>query len=455
MTSSDVKPVVLIVDDSDDLRQTLVRAFERNRWEVHEAADGRAALELLRRVDVQVMLVDLRMPGMDGLELFQAAKALVPDLETVVVTGYGTIEKAVEAMKEGASDFLVKPVKRQTVLRAAERALGRHAAQANVHSRPLELPRPILGNSSPMRHLMDQVRRVAPASATVLVEGESGSGKELVAEALHYWSGRGEKPLVKVNCAAVPEGLLEAELFGSERGAYTGAYREHKGRFELAHGGTIFLDEIGQFSPAMQAKILRVLQDGQFEPLGGTETLATDVRVIAATNQDLEAAVADGTFRRDLFFRLDVVRLRVPALRERPEDIPLLVDHFLAAYARKNAKKPLNITREALAALCAYDWPGNVRELEHAIERAVILSRTDRVDVGDLPEAVRRREPRPGGVSMWIGTTLDEVERRLIEETVRFTGGDKTRAARILGIAPRTIYRKLRDTDASDKGSEH
>ena len=418
--------------------------FKRSDWEGYGARNGREALEVVRKADVQVMLVDLKMPGMNGLELLKTARTLVPGLEVVVVTGYGTIEKAVEAMREGACDFLVKPVKRRTVLRAAQRALSRHAESSRVRTAPLELPRPILCSSPRMRNLLDQVRRVAPTSATVLIEGESGSGKELVAEAIHYWSTRAEKPLIKVNCAALPETLLESELFGSERGAYTGAHAQRKGRFELAHEGTIFLDEIGQFSATTQVKLLRALQDGQFERLGGTRTLATDVRVIAATNQNIDAAVAAGKFRRDLYFRLDVVRLHVPALRDRPEDIPLLVDRFAEHYAKKNARAGGGITREALAALCAYDWPGNVRELEHAIERAVIMCRSNVIDVTDLPEGVTTRDPRHASVSIPLGSALKEVERRLIEETIRYTGGDKARAARVLGIAPRTIYRKLR-----------
>jgi len=316
----------------------------------------------------------------------------------------------------------------------------------------VELRRPILGKSPPISRLLDQVRRVAPTSATVLVEGESGSGKELVAEAVHRWSGRSAKPLIKVNGAALPEALLEAELFGSERGAYTGAHLQRKGRFELAQGGTIFLDEVGVLSPITQVKLLRVLQDGQFERLGGAETISTDVRVIAATNQDLDATVAAGDFRRDLYFRLNVVRLRVPALRERSEDIPLLVDHFLTHYARKNARDGLGANGEALAALCAYDWPGNVRELEHAIERAVIMSRGRVIDRSDLPESVVAGASQRESLAIPLGSTLEEVERRLIDETIRYTHGDKSQAARILGIAPRTIYRKLRSGRPAEAG---
>ena len=436
--------VVLIVDDNEDIREALVRAFERKGWEAHGAENGRTALEILRANDIHVMLVDLKMPGMNGIELMKTAKTLVPEVEVVVITGYGTIEKAVEAMKEGASDFLVKPVKRRTVMRAAERALAKCAVSSQVQMSPLELSRPILGNSPRIYNLLDQIRRVAPTSATVLIEGESGSGKELVTEAVHQWSDRSARPLITVNCAALPETLLEAELFGSERGAYTGAFLQRKGRFELAQGGTVFLDEVGVFSPATQVKLLRVLQDGQFERVGATETISTDVRVIAATNQDLDAAVRSGAFRRDLYFRLNVVRLRVPALRERSEDIPLLVDHFLAQYARKNAREGVSASPEALSALCAYDWPGNVRELEHAIERAVIMCRTRTIHRSDLPESVTAGSSHEGSLSIPLGSTLHEAEQRLIEQTIRYADGDKARAARILGIAPRTIYRKLR-----------
>jgi len=442
----------LIVDDNEDIREALARAFERKGWRAYDAANGRRALEILRANDVQVMFVDLKMPGMDGIELLKTTKTLAPEVEVVVITGYGTIEKAVEAMKEGACDFLVKPVKRRTVMRAAQRALARRAVTLGPQMSALDLPRPILGKSSRINKLLDEIRRVAPTSATVLIDGESGSGKELVAEALHLWGDHGAKPLVRVNCAALPETLLEAELFGNERGAYTGAFLQRKGRFELAQGGTILLDEIGVFSPATQVKLLRVLQDGQFERVGGTETISTDARVIAATNQDLDALVEDGSFRRDLYYRLNVVRLHVPALRDRSEDIPLLVDHFLSHYAKKNAREGMRATAGALAVLCGYAWPGNVRELEHAIERAVVMCRTRLIDCDDLPESIVAESARRENLSIPLGSTLQEVERRLIEETIRYTDGDKAHAARILGIAPRTIYRKLRPPRTETEG---
>jgi len=444
---NDPKGSILVVDDNEELSRTLARTFERKGWTAFAAFSGKSALKKIREEPVDVLLADLRMPGMDGLELIRAARALVPGIEAVILSGYGTIPKAVEAMKEGACDFLVKPVKVATLVRAAQRALSRRTALVSDRNvSPGDggrLPRPIVGRSPAIRKVLDLAARAASSSATVLIEGESGSGKELLAEAIHHWSPRGDKPLVKVSCATLPETLVEAEIFGYERGAFTGAYHQRRGRFELAHGGTIFLDEIGQFSPALQVKLLRVLQNGEFERLGGNRTLVTDARVIAATNVDLDRAVHEGTFRKDLFYRLNVVRLRKPALRERPEDIPVLVNHFIDIYRRKNAKNVRGITGEALALMCAFQWPGNVRELEHAVERAVVMCSGSVIGVEDLPESLLGCPVGEPTVCIPVGMPLEEIELKMIEETLRHTGGDKRAAADLLGIARRTIYRKL------------
>jgi len=438
---------IVVVDDNEELAQTLARTFERKGWNAFTADSGKSALKIIRSEPIDVLLADLRMPGMDGLELIRAARTIVPAIEALVLSGCGTIPKAVEAMKEGVCDFLVKPVKTKTLIRAAQKALSHRASVISkltaINEDGNRLSRPLLGRSPAIRRILELGKRAASSSATVLIEGESGTGKELLAEAIHRWSPRRNKPLVKVNCATLPENLVEAELFGYERGAFTGAYHRRHGRFELAHGGTIFLDEIGQFSPSLQTKLLRVLQSGEFERLGGNRSLVTDARVIAATNSDLDRAVKDGLFRKDLFYRLNVIRLRKPSLRERPSDIPILINHFIEIYKRKNARNIKGITGNTLALMCAYQWPGNVRELEHAVERAVVMCRSHVISIEDLPESLHESEAGEPSVCIPVGMPLEEIELRMIEETLRHTHGDKKTAADILGIAQRTIYRKL------------
>ncbi|MBI1892941.1 MAG: sigma-54-dependent Fis family transcriptional regulator, partial [Candidatus Rokubacteria bacterium] len=419
-------------------------------FRVVPAEDGQAALDLLRRGDVDLLLADLRMPGLDGLELLRAAKLLSPQVEVIVLSGHGTVEEAVQAMKEGAYDFLTKPIERAQLTRTVRQALERRALVLENRSLQRRLDElagagEIIGESPAIRQLLALVKQVAPASATVLIDGESGTGKELVARALHEGSPRRERPFIRVNCAALPETLLESELFGYERGAFTGAVARKEGRFELADGGTLLLDEVGDLSAATQAKLLRALQDGEFERLGGTKSLKADVRIVAATNQDLASLVKQHRFREDLYYRLNVITIRIPPLRERVEDIPLLAQHFLRLYAAKNHRTLDGFTEAALARLRAYPWPGNVRELEHAVERAVILVRGTLIDVADLPPAISQTEAVTRVVSIPIGMPLDEVEQRLIEETLKLTKGNKELAAKLLGIASRTIYRKLRE----------
>jgi len=449
-------PVIVVADDDPVLRDAVAKTLGRAGYEVVPAADGTAALEVVRSRPVQVLLADLRMPGLDGLELLRTTKAIAPEVEVILITGHGGIEDAVAAMKEGAYDFLTKPFKRAALQKAVEKALEKqHLLQQNrALRRQLEDVMPegaIIGTAPAMRRLLDLVNQVAASNAFVLILGESGTGKELVADAVHRGSPRREGPCIKVNCAALPETLLESELFGYEKGAFTGAAARKEGRFELAHGGTLFLDEIGDLSPATQAKLLRVLQEGTFERLGGTRTLKVDVRIVAATNKDLEQAVKAGRFREDLYYRLNVITLTVPPLRERPEDIPLLAQHFLRRHAQRDARNIEGLTREALDLLAAYDWPGNVRELENVIERGVVLARDPWIGPRDLPEAISRVAPEPRAITVPIGMPLDEVEQRLIEETLRHTGGDKTLAAKLLGITSRTIYRKLKREEPVDE----
>jgi two-component system response regulator HydG len=448
---------ILVADDDTGMRESLVRALRREGFTIVAAEDGRAALEALRRAHVDLLVADLRMPGLDGLELLRAAKLVAPETEIVVISGHGTVEEAVEAMKEGAYDFLTKPFDRAALIRIVRQALERRALILENRALQRRLDEltgagELIGQSPAIRDVLDLVRQVAPAAATVLIQGESGTGKELVARALHDLSHRRGKPFVRVNCAALPETLLESELFGYEKGAFTGAVGRKDGRFQLADGGTLLLDEVGDLSSLTQAKLLRVLQEGEFEPLGATRTIKVDVRVVAATNQDLAQLVREKRFREDLYYRLQVITVTVPPLRDRPEDIPLLALHFLRRFATKNHRELEGFTDAALNGLRNYSWPGNVRELEHAVERGVILARGRLLDVSDLPETVTQTEPAARVVPIPIGMPLDEVEQRLIDETLRQTKGDKELAAKLLGIASRTIYRKLKEREDAQTG---
>ena len=459
MTSDDAGIRVLVVDDDQAVREALGRTLEKLGFDVVVAADGQEGLERLREGGVHILLADLKMPKLSGQELLKAAKAIAPDVEVIVITGHGTVEDAVEAMKGGAYDFITKPFKRvqleKTIKKAAEKqalVLQNRALQRRLDA--LQEAGKIIGSSPAMLRTLDLVNQVAPSTATVLIQGESGTGKELIANAIHHGSARRDRPFIKVNCAALPETLLESEVFGYERGAFTGAVARKEGRFELADGGTLFMDEIGDLSPATQAKLLRVLQEGEFERLGGIRTLKVDVRLVAATNADLTALVREKRFREDLFYRLNVITIQIPPLRERREDIPLLAQHFLRRFAAKNAKAISGFTEEALDLLQTYAWPGNVRELENVIERAVVLSRSSMISPADFPETLVGSEQAARHLVISIGTPLEDVEDRLIEETLRYTKGDKTIAAKLLGIATRTIYRRLKGEPESTQESE-
>ena len=452
METSDLQPTLLIAEDDDTNRETLERIFAKEPYNVLVAPDGNAALDLVREGEVHIILSDLMMPGMDGLELLKTVKALQPDLEFILITAYGTVEKAVEAMKEGAYDFITKPFKRVEVMRRVRRAMDKQLLllenrRLREQLAGIDRETTIVGRSNSIRHVLDLVEQVAPSTATVLLLGESGTGKELFARQLHARSDRKDRPFVAVNCAAIPETILESELFGYEAGAFTGATQRKAGRFELAHTGTLFFDEVGEIPPSMQVKLLRVLQDGVFERLGGTKPLSVDVRILAATNRNLVEDVRNGRFREDLYYRLNVIQVEIPPIRDRREDIPLLTHHFLSAFAKKNRKEELGISSDAMEALTEYEWPGNVRELENVMERSVILSKEKEIQRDDLPPHVAQGTTDRQRVSIPLGTPLEEVERLLIRETLRMTKGDKSTAARLLGIATRTIYRKLdRDT---------
>jgi len=443
---------VLVVDDEANILEALQKVLTKEGFEVLTAGNGRQALEVLRKRPIRVMITDLRMPGMTGDDLLKAAKAITPEVEVVVMTAYGTIENAVEAMKLGAYDFISKPLKRASVVAAVRKALDKQAlvvenrelkAQLAAAQLAAASSRSIVGNSQVMRATLETARQAANSSATVLLLGESGTGKELLAHYIHEHSPRVHKPFIATNCAALPESILESELFGHEKGSFTGAVRSRAGRFQEADGGTLFLDEIGEIPLQVQVKLLRALQEGEVEPVGG-RTTAVDFRLVCATNRELTDEVKGGRFREDLYYRINVVPIRIPPLRDRLEDVPLLVEHFLRSYALRHDKAIEGIGDEAVELMSRYGWPGNVRELENAIERAVVLSRGPVIQIDDLPPELR--DPQAGHgrqLTFSVGTPLEEVERRMIMETLKFTRGDKRLAADLLGIATRTIYRKL------------
>jgi two-component system response regulator HydG len=438
---------VLVVDDERSNVESLEKIFQREGMRVLSAPDARHALELVRTHRVHVVLTDLMMPGTTGLELLRAIRQVAPDVEVVLMTAYGSVETAVSAMRDGAYDFVEKPLKRVSIVKSVRKAAEKQKLVAENQSLRDEIKRlarrEIVGSSQALRRVIDVATQAAPSQATVLVLGESGTGKELLARYIHERSARARGPFIAVNCAAIPETILESELFGHEKGAFTGATGRKEGRFAKASGGTLFLDEIGELSWSVQVKLLRVLQEGEYEPLGGN-THKADVRIVAATNRDLVAEVSAGRFREDLFYRLNVIAITAPPLRARREDIPLLVDHFLGLYCAKNGRPRLHPTRGVLDRLAEYAWPGNVRELENVIERAVVLSRDETFGEGDLPDHVATSAPSaPTQLAFEIGTPLDEIELRVIRDTLRHTRGDKSVAAQLLGISTRTIYRKL------------
>jgi two-component system response regulator HydG len=437
---------VLVVDDERSHIESLEKILQREGMRVLAASDAKRGLEILRSHRVHVVLTDLMMPGTTGLEFLRAVKQIAPDVEVVLMTAYGTVESAVSAMRDGAYDFIEKPLKRVAIVKSIRKAAEKQKLVAENQSLKDEIKRlvhrEIIGSSPALRRVINVATQAAPSQATVLILGESGTGKELLARYIHERSARARGAFVAVNCAAIPETILESELFGHEKGAFTGATARKEGRFAKASGGTLFLDEIGELSPSVQVKLLRVLQEGEYEPLGG-ETVKAQVRIVAATNRELASEVASGRFREDLYYRLNVIAITAPPLRARREDIPLLVDHFLGLYCAKNARPRLRPTPSVLARLVDYAWPGNVRELENVIERAVVLSRSDSLSEADLPEHVAVAPSVAAHLTFEIGTPLEEIELRVIRETLRQTKGDKSVAAQLLGISTRTIYRKL------------
>ena len=442
-----MKFTLLIIDDEKNIREGLAANFELDGYEVKTAANGKDGLELLSKGDIDLVITDLRMPGISGEDVLKKVTAELPGIPVIVLTGHGSIDAAVEAMRDGAYDFLTKPLNLDQLGLIVKRALEnrelslqhQQLLRETATSRSLDN---IIGKSTEMQRVLNMVRKVADTKASVLITGESGVGKEVFADALHRLSSRRDKSFIKVHCAALSETLLESELFGHEKGAFTGAEGLHKGRFELAHGGTIFLDEIGEINMSVQIKLLRVLQEKKFERVGGEETIEVDVRIIAATNRNLEEEVKAGRFRQDLFYRLNVIRLEVPPLRARKDDIPLLMNAFLERFASENGKHVTGFDQRARAAMYKYDWPGNIRELENCVESAVVMAGGDEITLDDLPPTVSKAT-QAESISIPVGITLDEAERIIIEENLAANKGNKSKTADVLGIGRKTLHRKL------------
>ena len=449
---------VLIVDDEKNIRSGLALAFEDEGYDTLEAENGEVAWNIINKKSVDLVITDLRMPVMSGYELLNRAASTFPTLPIIVLTGHGSIEDAVKAMQDGAIDFFTKPVDLDHIMLTAKKALNNSkiieqniklTQEITTLKQKAKLSKTIIGKSEKLTKMMSTIEQVAPTKATVLITGESGVGKELVADALHSLSDRKDGPFIKVHCASLSANLLESELFGHEKGSFTGAVSQKKGRFELANGGTIFLDEIGEIDANTQVKILRVLQEREFERVGGTQTIHTDVRVVAATNRNLEEEVKKGNFREDLYYRLNVVHIEVPPLRERKEDIPLLLNSFLNEFNNENSKNIEGFTPQARKLLCSYSWPGNIRQLRNSIESAVVLSRGKLIDVEDLPEQVVNHE-NESELSIKVGLSLDEAEKLFIMSTLDYCGGNKTKASEMLKIGRKTLHRKLEEYGKAD-----
>jgi len=452
-------PTILIVEDEPKMLRLLELNLSEEGYTALTAPDAERALKLLRQEKVDLVVTDLKLPGMDGLEFLQAARRTNAALPVIVMTAYGTVETAVEAMKAGASDYVLKPFSLEEMKLIIRKELDVHRLREENRSLREALGqryefKNIVARSPKMQEVLGTVERVALTNSTVLLGGESGVGKDMIARAVHQHSRRASGPFIKINCTAIPENLLESELFGYEKGAFTGAVTSKPGKFELADKGTIFLDEIGDVPGTIQVKLLRVLQDREFERLGGTKTLKVDVRVVAATNQDLRAALEQGTFREDLYYRLNVVPINIPPLRERKEDIPYLVDHFIARFASESGKPITGITPAAMKLLMDFPWPGNVRELENIIERAAALSTGEVIDVADIRlDLSPAKSSAAAGAFPFLpeGVTLDQFEDEIVREALRRANGNKSQAARLLGISRNAFRYRLSQMGVADE----
>ena len=444
-----MKFTILIIDDEKNIREGLGAAFEMEGYEVRLAANGKEGLDCIAKGDIDLVITDLRMDGISGEEVLRRVTTETPGIPVIVLTGHGSIDAAVDAMRNGAYDFLTKPLNLDRLSMLVKRALERRELSLQHTQLKAEVSSAhtldnMIGKSAEMQKVFTLIKKVAPTKASVLITGESGVGKELVADAIHNLSPRSAHEMIKVHCAALSETLLESELFGHEKGAYTGAEKMQKGRFELAHESTIFLDEIGEVNASVQVKLLRVLQDHKIIRVGGEKTIDIDVRVIAATNRDMEKEVKEGRFREDLYYRLNVVHIAVPPLRERRDDIPLLLNAFLKEYAKENGKNVTGIDNRARALLYKYDWPGNIRELRNCIESAVVMCGGNEITPEDLPPTVSASIAAPS-ITIPVGTTLDDAEKAIICENLAANKGNKSKTADILGIGRKTLHRKLQE----------
>jgi len=444
---------ILVVDDEKNIRMGLSKALELDGYEVFMAEDGSEAMKMMVKTEIDLVLTDLRMPRVSGEELLKKISSAYPTVPVIILTGHGTVENAVNAMRDGAYDFLTKPLNLDRLSLLVKRALSSREMvlkhrELQEEIRKLENRKnkaSFIGKSSQMQRVFELIQQVASTRASVLITGESGVGKELVADAIHDFSQRMDKPFIKVHCAALSESLLESELFGHEKGSFTGAAAQRKGRFEMSDGGTIFLDEIGEINPSVQIKILRVLQEREFERVGGNQPISVDTRIIAATNRDLKSEIAKGNFREDLYYRLNVVNIHIPPLRERKEDIPLLASAFLKEFSEENGKSIEGIDNKAAMALYNYSWPGNIRELRNCIESAVVLSRGHFILPQDLPPDISASAEDQSSIRIPMGTTMAESEKLIIRSTLNFTGGNKSKTAEVLGIGRKTLHRKIHD----------
>lgn len=450
---------ILVVDDEKNIREGLARALKLDGYEVFTAEDGSEAMKMMVKIDIDLILTDLRMPRVSGEELLKKVSTSYPTVPVIILTGHGTVENAVNAMRDGAYDFLTKPLNLDRLSLLVKRALSSRELvikhrELQEEVKKLESRRnksKFIGKSPQMHKIQELIQQVATTKASVLITGESGVGKELVADAIHDYSQRQDQPFIKVHCAALSESLLESELFGHEKGAFTGASTLRKGRFELSDGGSIFLDEIGDINQSVQIKILRVLQEREFERVGGTKSLSIDTRIVAATNRDLKSEIAEGNFREDLYYRLNVVNIHIPPLRERKDDIPILATAFLKEFSEENNKQIEGIDNKAAMALYNYSWPGNIRELRNCLESAVVMCKGHFIQTQDLPPDISASAEDEGFIRIPMGTNMAEAEKLIIRSTLNFARGNKSKCAEILGIGRKTLHRKIHDFGMEDE----
>ncbi len=444
------KSSILVIDDEDLMREYVEESLQRAGHDVTAVSGGKEGVGAMAERAFDVVVTDMKMKPMDGLEVIKQTLSMHPGTRCIVMTAYGTIETAVQAMKDGADDYILKPFTPDELELAVERAIERRRTAEEkdylraADNRDYDFDA-MIGESAAMKDVYSQIAKIAASKSTVLIRGESGTGKELVARAMHFQGPRAAQPFIKVNCAALSAGLLESELFGHEKGSFTGAHQRKIGRFELADKGTLLLDEVSEIPPDLQPKLLRALQEREIDRVGGTTSILIDVRIIATSNRNLEEAVEQGEFREDLFFRLNVIPIQLPPLRERKEDIPALMDHFLEHFAGENGRQGLQFGEGVHKALQAYDWPGNVRELQNAIERAVVLAESTRITVSDFAFVTAARVPRHGGGRLRAGMTVAQMEKELIFKTLEGCNDNRTRAAGLLGISVRTLRNKLKE----------